>query len=174
MTTWIFIFGLVFLYVAGHARWQRREERGTELASLQRDIRTAKFWGYGVEAADKAYKEKLTEHDSWKNNIKFELFNWAAMVIGALLCLIAAVAWLGEDQTRTWGQLWDLTWTYGTYAAVGAFLLHWVYQLIKRLDRAENEIAWLSQTLGNLGSNYRGCADHLTERVDRLEGKARR
>jgi hypothetical protein len=79
--------------------------------------------------------------------------------------------WLDEDPTRTVGQLWE---KYAGYAFIGAMLLYFVYDLFKRLNRAENEIAWLNRTLGGLGSKYRGWADHVTERLERLEGRPRR
>lgn len=57
------------------------------------------------------------------------------------------------------------------YAAPGALLLHWLYQLFQRLNRAEKEIAWLNQMLVSLGGNYRTWTDHVTERLERLEGR---
>jgi hypothetical protein len=82
------------------SRWQRREER-QYLARLDDEIRVAKFWDYTTENDEKSRADMIAEHKNWRNNIKFELGNWTAFLIGTALLVLAAVFWFGEDPSHT-------------------------------------------------------------------------
>jgi hypothetical protein len=141
---------------------------------LKQEIRAAKFWGYDAMSEEKRYTEKIAEQEHWRNNIKFKLGNWTALVVGAVLCLIAAAVWLDENPSHTAGQLWDLIGKFAGYAVVGGMLLYWGYRLSNRLDRAENEIAWLSQTLRAVKDHAedlrKGSINNFLELKNRLDG----
>lgn len=169
MSTWIFVIGGFILYFAVQARIIRVEERRAELKSFEQEVRAAKFWRYDAESAEKEYKEKVREQGHWKNNIKFKLINWTAIAIGLVLCFIAGAFWLEEDPTRTAGQLWNLAGETAAFAIIGGMFVYWVYQVIKRLDRAENEIAWLNQTTKALADNYQRWAENVAQRLEVLE-----
>jgi hypothetical protein len=116
---------------------------------LNYPIKVAAFWGRDAKAERQTYFDKFEEHKNWRNNIRFQLTNWTTFGIGATLCLVGTVLWLGEDSTRTWDRLWDL---------VGPFVItvvgiYYVYQLMKRLDKAETEIRWLNLMLEQVKDN---------------------
>jgi len=50
MSAWIFIIGLVLLWVGVSSRLARRERRSTELAALDYPIKVATFWGRDAKA----------------------------------------------------------------------------------------------------------------------------
>jgi len=168
MSAWIFVIGLVLLWASVSSRLERRDRRNFELAALDNPIKVAAFWGLDARAAREAYVDKTAEHSNWRNNIRFQLINWTTFGIGAALCVIAAVLWLGEDSTRTWDHLWDLLGPF-VIAAVG---IYYVYQLMKRLDKAENEVRWLNLMLKQVKDNGQGNYLELERRLAGLEGKS--
>ena len=166
MSAWIFIIGLVVLWVGVSSRLARRERRSSELAALDYPIKVANFWGRDAKAERQALFDKFEEHKNWRNNIRFQLTNWTTFGIGATLCFVGTVFWLGEDSTRTWDRLWDL---------VGPFVItvvgiYYVYQLMKRLDKAESEVRWLSLMLEQVKDNGRVKYSELERRLDKLQG----
>jgi hypothetical protein len=179
MSTLVFVVSALFFMYGIGSRLQRRDERISELADFDDRIRESMFWGgYGLDAARRARAEKLAEHKRWRNNIRFELANWAVLATGALIGLVATAIWINEDPTRTWDQLWDNAKTVVVYVPVAALSLYCIYALLKRLDKAEAEIKWLNQKM-------RAVKDHaedmtkasdshflvVYERLDRLEEK---
>jgi len=168
MSAWIFVIGLVLLWAGVSSRLERRDRRNLELAALNNPIKVAAFWGYDAKAAREAYVDKVTEHSNWRSNIRFQLINWTTFGIGAALCVIAALLWLGEDSTRTWDRLWDLLGPF-VIAAVG---IYYVYQLMKRLEKAENELRWLNLMLKQVKDNGQGNYSELQRRLAGLEGKS--
>ena len=167
MSAWIFIIGLLLLWAGVSSRLARRERRSLELAALNYPIKVAAFWGRDAKGERQAYFDKFEEHKNWRNNIRFQLTNWTTFGIGAALCLVGTVLWLGEDSTRTWDRLWDL---------VGPFVItvagiYYVYQLMKRLDKAESEIRWLNLMLEQVKDNGQVNYSELERRIDGLEGK---
>jgi len=163
---------LFFLYGIG-ARFQRREERTSELAGLDEQIRVADFWGHDANDERKARAEKVAEYKNWRNNIKFELFNWVTFLIGAALCLFAVL----DESRASLDRLWESIKDRAIYVFIGGIAIYYAYQLLKRLEKAESEIRWLNYML-------KGVKDHaedmrkgsinnilqLAERVKRLEG----
>ncbi|HXX50201.1 MAG TPA: hypothetical protein VEI98_02795 [Xanthobacteraceae bacterium] len=167
MSAWIFVIGLVLLWAGVSARLERRDRRGVELAALNNPIKAATFWGHDAKAERQAYVDKLAEHNNWRNNIRFELINWITFAIGATFCLLAAVLWLGEDRTRTWDRLWDLVGPF-VIAVVG---IYYVYQLMRRLDKAESEIKWLNLMLAQVKDDEKVNYSELEGRLAKLDGK---
>ena len=104
MSAWIFIIGLVLLWAGVSSRLARHERRTAELVWLNFPIQVATFWGRDAEVERQAYFNKFEEHKNWRNNIRFQLINWATFGIGATLCLLGTVLWLADDPTRTWGS----------------------------------------------------------------------
>jgi hypothetical protein len=167
MSAWFFIIGLVLLWAGVSSRLARRERRSLELAALNYPIKVAAFWGHDAKAERQAYFDKFEEHKNWRNNIKFQLTNWTTFGIGATLCLVGTVLWLGDDPTRTWDRLWDL---------VGPFVIavagiYYVYQLMKRLDKTESEIRSLNLMLEQVKDNGQVHYSELERRLDKLEEK---
>src|SRR5215469_9043760 len=167
MSAWIFIIGLVLLWAGISWCLARRERRSSELAALNYPIKVADFWGRDAKAERQALFDKFEEHKNWRNNIRFQLTNLTIFAIGATLCLVGTLLWLGEDSTRTLDRLWDL---------VGPFLIavvgiYYVYQLMKRVDKAESEIRWLNLMLEQVKDNGQVNYSELERRIDRLEGK---
>ena len=163
MSAWIFIIGLVLLWAGVSSRLARRERRSSELAALDYPIKVATFWGRDAKAERQAYFDKFEEHKNWRNNIRFQLTNWTTFGIGATLCLLGTVLWLGDDQTRSWDRLWDLVGPF-IIAVVG---IYYVYQLMKRLDKAESEIRWLNLMLEQVKDNGQVNYSELERRLDR-------
>ena len=149
MSAWMFIIGLVLLWAGVSSRLARRERRSSELAALDSSIRAADFWEYDAKTQRQIYIDKFAEHKNWRNNIRFELINWITFVIGATLCLFAAILWLHEDATHTWDRLWDIG---GPFIIAGVGI-YYVYQLMKRLTEAESEIRWLNRMLKEVKDN---------------------
>ena len=167
MSAWIFTIGLVILWAGISSRLARRERRSLELVALNYPIKVAAFWGRDAKAERQAYFDKFEEHRNWRNNIRFQLINWTIFGTGATLCLFGTMLWLGEDSTRTWDRLWDL---------VGPFVIavagiYYVYQLMKRLDKAESEIRWLNLMLEQVKDNSQVNYSELGRRIDGLEEK---
>ena len=108
MSAWIFIIGLVVLWVGVSSRLARRERRSLELAALDYPIKVATFWGRDAKADRQVYFDKFEEHKNWRNNIRFQLVNWTTFAIGATLCLVGTVLRLGKGETPAWDRLWDL------------------------------------------------------------------
>src|SRR6516164_3977356 len=162
MSAWIFIIGLLLLWAGVSSRLARRERRSLELAAFNYPIKVAAFWGRDAKAERQAYFDKFEEHKNWRNNIRFQLTNWTTFGIGATLCLVGTVFWLGEDSTRTWDRLWDLVGPF-VIAVVG---IYYVYQLMKRLDKAETEIRWLNLMLEQVKDILLGTGE-----ADRQVGK---
>jgi hypothetical protein len=167
MSVCFFIIGLVLLWAGVSSRLARRERRSLELAALNYPIKVAAFWGHDAKAERQAYFNKFEEHKNWRNNIRFQLTNWTTFGIGATLCLVGTVLWLGDDPTRTWDRLWDL---------VGPFVIavagiYYVYQLMKRLDKTESEIRWLNLMLEQVKDNGQVNYSELERRLDKLKGK---
>ena len=167
MSAWIFIVGLVLLWVGVSSRLARRERRSLELAALNYPIRVADFWGRDAKAERQVYFDKYKEHENWRNNIRFLLFNWTTFGIGTTLCLLGTVLWLGDNETRIWDRLWDLLGPF-IIAVVG---IYYVYQLMKRLDKAESEVRWLSLMLEQVKRNGQVNYSELERRLNGLEGK---
>jgi hypothetical protein len=167
MSAWIFIIGLVVLWTGVSWRLERRERRNFELAALSNPIKVAEFWGYDAKAARVAYVEKIAEHKNWRSNISFQLINWTTFGIGAALCVLGAVLWLAEDPTRSWDRLWDLVGPF-VIATVG---IYYVYQLMKRLDKAESEIRWFNLMLNQVKDNGQVNYSELESRLTEVEGK---
>ena len=76
--------------------------------------------------------------------------------------------WLGEDPTRPWDRLWDLVGPF-VIAAVG---IYYVYQLMKRLYKAEDEIRWLNLMLYQVKDNGQVNYSELESRLAEVEGKS--
>jgi len=168
MSAWIFIIGLVLLWAGVSSRLARRERRSSELAALNYPIKVATFWGRDAKAERQAYFDKFEEHKNWRNNIRFQLTSWTTFGIGATLCLLGTVLWLGDDEARMWDRLWDLLGPF-IIAVVG---IYYVYQLMKRLDKAESEVRWLNLMLEQVKDNDQVNYSELERRLDRLEGRS--
>ena len=168
MSAWIFIIGLVLLWVGVSSRLARRERRSLELAALDYPIKVATFWGHDAKAERQAYFDKFEEHKNWRNNIRFQLANWTTFGIGAALCVLGTVLWLGNGETPTWDRLWDLVGPF-VIAVVG---IYYVYQLMKRLDKAEGELRWLNLILEQVKDNGQVNYSELERRLERLEGRS--
>ena len=168
MSAWIFIIGLVLLWVGVSSRLARRERRSSELAALDYPIKVATFWGRDAKAERQALFDKFEEHKNWRNNIRFQLANWTTFGIGATLCLVGAMLWLGKDETPTWDRLWDLVGPF-VIAVVG---IYYVYQLMKRLDKAGSEVRWLSLMLDQVKDNGQVNYSELEGRLEKLEGRS--
>ena len=87
--------------------------------------------------------------------------------IGATLCLLGTVLWLGDDPTRTWDRVWDL---------VGPFVIaiagmYYVYQLMRRLEKTESEINWLHLMLEQVKNKDQVNYSELDRRLEGLEQK---
>ena len=167
MSAWIFIIGLLLLWAGVSSRLARRERRTSELAALNYPIKVAAFWGRDAKAERQAYFDKFEEHKKWRNNIRFQLINWTTFGIGATLCLLGTVLWLGDNENRPWDRLWDLVGPF-IIAVVG---IYYVYQLMKRLDKAEAEIRWLNLMLEQVKDNGQVNYSELERQIDRLERK---
>ena len=165
MSAWIFTIGLVILWAGISSRLARRERRSLELVALNYPIKVAAFWGRDAKAERQAYFDKFEEHRNWRNNIRFQLINWTIFGTGATLCLFGTMLWLGEDSTRTWDRLWDLVGPF-VIAVVG---IYYVYQLMKRLDKAESQVRWLSLMLEQVKDNGRVNYSELERRLDKLQ-----
>jgi len=168
MSAWIFIIGLVLLWVGVSSRLARRERRSSQLAALDYPIKVATFWGRDAKAERQAYFDKFEEHKNWRNNIRFQLANWTTFGIGATLCLVGAVLRLSKGETPTWDRLWDLVGPF-VIAVVG---IYYVYQLMKRLDKAESEVRWLSLMLDQVKDNGQVNYSELERRLEKLEGRS--
>jgi hypothetical protein len=168
MSAWIFIIGLVLLWAGVSSRLARRERRSSELAALDYPIKVATFWGRDAKAERQAYFDKFEEHKNWRNNIRFQLTNWTTFGIGATLCLLGTALWLGDDETRSWDRLWNLVGPF-IIAVVG---IYYVYQLMKRLDKAQSEVRWLNLMLEQVKDNGQVNYSELERRLDMLEGRS--
>jgi hypothetical protein len=169
MSAWIFIIGLVLLWAGVSSRLARRERRSSELAALNYPIKVADFWGRDAKAERQALFDKFEEHKNWRNNIRFQLTNWTTFPIGGTLCLLGTILWLrDEGSTPSWDRLWDLVGPF-VIAVVG---IYYVYQLMKRLDKAESEVRWLSLILEQVKDNGRVNYSELERRLDKLEGSS--
>ena len=164
MSAWIFIIGLVLLWVGVSSRLARRERRSSELAALDYPIKVAT--GRDAKAERQALFDKFEEHKNWRNNIRFQLTNWTTFAIGGTLCLLGTILWLSEGSTHSWDRLWDLVGPF-VIAVVG---IYYVYQLMKRLDKAESEVRWLSLMLEQVKDNGRVKYSELERRLDKLQG----
>jgi hypothetical protein len=168
MSAWIFIIGLVLLWAGVSSRLARRERRTAELVWLNFPIQIATFWGRDAKTERQAYFDKFEEHKNWRNNIRFQLVNLTTFGVGATLCVLGTMLWLGDDPTRTWDRVWDL---------VGPFVIavagmYYVYQLMRRLEKAESEIKWLHLMLEQVKDNGQVNCSELERRLDRLEGSS--
>jgi hypothetical protein len=168
MSAWIFIVGLVLLWLGVSSRLERRERRSSELAALDSPIKVAAFWGYDAKDAREALVDKVAEHNDWRSNIRFQLINWVIFGMGAALCVLGAALWLGEDPTRTLDRLWDLAGPF-VIATVG---IYYVYQLMKRLDKVENEFRWLNLMLNQVKDDGKGKYSELERRLTDVEAKS--
>jgi hypothetical protein len=91
-----------------------------------------------------------------------------------VICAIAAELWLVEDPSRTMDQAWDKV----SWFVIFGFGCWYIYQLLKRLDKADHEIEWLNEMLlgvKNYAEDMRkgsiGNFVELRDRLDRLEGR---
>ena len=169
MSAWIFIIGLVLSWAGVSSRLARRERRSSELAALNYPIKVADFWGRDAKAERQALFDKFEEHKNWRNNIRFQLTNWTTFAIGGTLCLLGTILWSrDEGSTPSWDRLWDLVGPF-VIAVVG---IYYVYQLMKRLDKAESEVRWLSLMLEQVKDNGRVNYSELERRLDKLEGSS--
>ena len=166
MPAGMFIIGLVLLWVGVSSRLARRELRNAELAALDNPVRVATFWERDATAAREAHLDKFLEHKSWRNNLKFELTNWTIFGIGAALCFLGVVLSLGDDQSHIWDRVWDIVGPF-VIAVVG---IYYVYQLMKRLDKAESEVRWLSFMLKQVKDNGQVDYAELERRLKKLQG----
>jgi len=166
MPAGMFIIGLVLLWVGVSSRLARRELRNAELAVLDYPVRVATFWERDATASRKAHFDKFLEHKNWRNNLRFELANWTIFGIGAALCFLGVVLSLGDDQSHTWDRVWDIVGPF-VIAVVG---IYYVYQLMKRLDKAESEVRWLSFMLKQVKDSGQVDYAELERRLERLEG----
>jgi hypothetical protein len=166
MPAGMFIIGLVLLWVGVSSRLARRELRNAELAALDYPVRVATFWERDATAAREAHFNKFQEHRNWRNNLRFELANWTLFGIGATLCLLGVVLSLGGDQSHTWDRVWDIVGPF-VIAVVG---IYYVYQLMKRLDKTEAEVRWLSFMLKQVKDSGQVDYAELERRLERLEG----
>jgi hypothetical protein len=166
MSAGMFIIGLVLLWAAVSSRLARRELRNAELAALDYPIRVATFWERDATAAREAHLDKFLKNKNWRNNLRFELTNWTIFGIGAALCLLGVVLSLGDDQSHIWDRVWDIVGPF-VIAVVG---IYYVYQLMKRLDKAESEVRWLSFMLKQVKDNGQVDYAELERRLERLEG----
>jgi hypothetical protein len=107
---------------------------------VDEEIRLAKFWNFTDEREQKDRADKIADHKNWRNNIEFELINWTALLIGAALVLVAALLWIGEDPSHTWGQLWHGIKDNAGIVVLLGLAAYLVYHLAKRLGKAESEI----------------------------------
>ena len=165
MPAGMFIIGLVLLWVGVSSRLARRELRNAELAALDNPVRVATFWERDATAAREAHLDKFLEHKNWRNNLRFELINWTIFGIGAALCFFGVVLSLGDDQSHTWDRVWDIVGPF-VIAVVG---IYYVYQLMKRLDKAESEVRWLSFMLKQVKDSGQVDYAELERRLERLE-----
>ena len=165
MSAWIFIIGLVLLWVGVSSRLARRERQSSELAALDYPIKVATFWGRDAKAERQALFDKFDEHKNWRNNIRFQLANWTTFGIGATLCILGTVLWLGKGP---WDRLWDLVGPF-IIAVVG---MYYVYQLMKRLDKAESEVRWLNLILEQVKDHSQVNYSELERRLEKLEGRS--
>jgi hypothetical protein len=62
------------------------------------------------------------------------------LLIGAALVLLAALLWIGEDPSHTWGQLWHGIKDNAGIVVLLGLAAYLVYHLAKRLGKAESEI----------------------------------
>jgi hypothetical protein len=168
MSAWIFIIGLVLMWAGVSSRLARRERRSLELAALDYPIKVATFWGRDAKAERQVYFDKFEEHKHWRNNITFQLTNWTTFGIGATLCVLGAVLWLGASETPTWDRLWDLVGPF-IIAVVG---IYYVYRLMKRVDKAESEARWLNIMLEQVKDNGQVNYSELERRLERLEARS--
>jgi len=168
MSAWIFIIGLLLLWAGVSSRLARRERRSLELAALDYPIKVATFWGREAKAERQAYFAKFEEHRHWRNNITFTLTNWTTFGIGATLCVLGAMLWLGDSETPTWDRLWDLVGPF-IIAVVG---IYYVYRLMKRLDKAESQVRWLKLMLEEVKDNGQVNYSELERRLERLEARS--
>ena len=168
MSAWIFIIGLVLLWASVSSRLARRERRSSELTALNYPIKVATFWGRDAKAERQALFDKFEEHKNWRNNIRFQLTNSTTFAIGGTLCLLGTILWLSEDSTPSWDRLRDLVGPF-VIAVVG---IYYVYQLMKRLDKAESEVRWLSLMLEQVKDNCQVNYSELERRLDKLEGSS--
>jgi hypothetical protein len=129
---------------------------------LDYPIKVATFWGRDAKAERQAYFDKFEEHKNWRNNIRFQLTNWTTFGIGATLCLLGTALWLGDDETRSWNGLWDLVGPF-IIAVVG---IYYVYQLMKRLDKAESEVRWLSLMMEQVKDNGQVTARQVGRKLE--------
>jgi hypothetical protein len=147
MSGWIFgIAMLVFMFGIG-ARFARRDRRRSDLARLDEEIRLAKFWGFSAETEQKDRADMIAEHKNWRKNIRFELGNWIAFLIGAAILLIAAVLWFGENPSHTWGQLQQRITDVVPYVFGFGFVCYYAFQMAKQIDKTESEVRWLNHML---------------------------
>jgi hypothetical protein len=165
MPAGMFIIGLVLLWVGVSSRLARRELRNAELAALDNPVRVATFWERDATAAREAHFNKFLEHKNWRKNLRFELINWTIFGIGAALCLLGVVLSLGDDQSHTWDRVWDIVGPF-VIAVVG---IYYVYQLMKRLDKTESEVRWVSFMLKQVKDSGQLDYAELERRLERLE-----
>jgi len=164
MSSWIFITGLYVLGVGVMRYFQWKEDHRLDLERLERERRETKFWGFDTDDVDRQYKEKLAEKRSWKDSAA----DWGWFVAGVVICAIAVA------MDEAWDKLTGLL----TGFVVLLIGLWWIYHLLKRLDKADHEIAWLNQTLlavkNHTESMRKGSIEEFVElrdRLDRLEGR---
>ena len=165
MPAGMFIIGLVLLWVGVSSRLARRERRNAELAALDNPVRVETFWERDATAAREAHLDKFLEHKNWRNNLRFELINWTIFGIGSALCLLGVVLSLGDDQSHTWDRVWDIVGPF-VIAVVG---IYYVYQLMKRLDKTESEVRWVSFMLKQVKDSGQLDYAELERRLERLE-----
>ena len=166
MSAAMFIVGLVLLWAGVASRLARREFRNAQLAALDFPIRVATFWGGNAKAEREAYFDKFLEHKNWRNNLRFELTNWTTFGIDAALCLVGVVLSLSHDQTHGWDRICDIVGPF-IIAVVG---IYYVYQLLKRLDKAESEVRGLTFMLEQVRDNGQVDYAEVERRLDKLEG----
>jgi hypothetical protein len=179
MSGWILAAAiLVFMYGMG-SRLVRRKDRQWDLDRLDEDIKLSKFWGFNAENDEKARADKIAEHKNWRSNIKFELGNWIAFMIGAALLVLSQAVWVGEDPSRSWDQLWNKINDNAWLVILSGVAVIFVYRFKNRMDLAESEIRWLNHTLKAVKDHAEDMRKgsikdilKVQDRLDRLEGKS--
>jgi hypothetical protein len=179
MSGWIFVVAMLFIMLGISARVQRREDHQSDLTRLDEEIRLARFWGDNADYEEKSRADLVAEHKNWWSNIKFELGNWTAFLIGAAILLVAAVLWLGEDPSHTWGLIWSGIKDSAGFIFLLGLAAYLFYGLDKRLGNLEREISWLNRILKALKDHAEGMRKssienflELKDRLDKLEGKS--
>jgi hypothetical protein len=167
MSGFIFFVGIVLLWGAVGVRFGRRKERNSELAELSEQIRVEEFLDENAKELRQARSNKLIEHDSWRKNLKFELGNWVAFVIGGVLLLLSML--LDQNPAHTWDSFWDRVKQDWSYVVGFGFAFYFLYLLEKRLQNIEREMKWLRGMLEKVYWKTRRDRSELEYQINTLK-----